>query len=388
VLPPGLVGKLAGIPYCPQSAIVQAEGRSHPGDGAVEQASPSCPAASRVGSVRVGAGVGPSPFFVPGNVYLAGPYKGAPLSLAIVTPAVAGPFDLGVVVVRAALVVNPETTQITARSDPLPTILQGIPLDVRSVALKMDRQGFTLNPTNCSAMTLSGTATSTGGQGAALASPFQVGGCKGLDFAPKLSLRVFGKTNRNAKPRLRAVLEMKRGEANIRRAQVNLPHSEFLEQGHLKDICTRVQFNAGGGHGEQCPKSSIYGQAKAITPLLDQPLSGNVYLRSSSHKLPDLVAALNGQIDVELDGKTDSGPNQGLRNTFEVVPDAPVSKFILELKGGKKGLLVNSENLCAPGAKTTAIAHFVGQNGKVSNFKPKVANQCAKATKKKGKKSG
>ncbi len=378
VLPPGLLGKLAGISYCPDSALAVAEAKT----GTAEQASPSCPSSSQVGTVSVGAGAGSNPYFVGGKAYLAGPYKGAPLSLAIVTPAVAGPYDLGNVVVRTALYVNPETTQITAKSDPLPTILQGIPLDVRSISLKMDRAGFILNPTNCERMAVSGTETSVTGQSAPLTNSFQVGGCGDLAFAPKLALKVFGPTNRNAKPRFRAVLQTKPGEANIRRAQVNLPHSEFLEQGHLHDICTRVQWNAGGGHGERCPKKSIYGRARAITPLLDKPLEGPVYLRSSSHKLPDLVAALSGQIDVELDGKVDSGPNNGIRNTFEVVPDAPVSKFVLELKGGKKGLLVNSENLCAQQAKTQAIVRFVGQNGKVEHFNPKVGNECAKRGKK------
>lgn len=377
-LPPGLVGRLAGVPYCPQQAIEQAEHRSNPGEGALERDLPSCPAASQVGTANVGSGSGSSPVHVQGNVYLSGPYKGAPLSLAVVTPAIAGPFDLGTVVVRAALYVDPETARVTVKSDPIPTILQGIPLDVRSIAVNTDRPGFTLNPTNCEPLAVGGEAISLGGQSALLSDRFQVGGCRGLDFAPKLSLRVFGNTDRNSKPRFRAVLQAKPGEANIARAQVNLPHSEFLEQNHIKTICTRVQWNAGAGHGAECPPASIYGHARAITPLLDQPLEGPVYLRSSSNELPDLVAALNGQIDVELAGKVDSGPNAGIRNTFEVVPDAPVSKFILEMRGGKKGLLVNSENLCSKQAKTRAIVRFTAQNGKVESFKPRVANSCGK----------
>jgi hypothetical protein len=384
-LPEGLVGKLAGIPYCSDAAIAQAASRSGLGQGAVERADPSCPLASEVGTVNVGAGSG-TPFYVQGHAYLAGPYKGAPLSLEIITPAVAGPFDLGTVAVRTALYVNPITAQIHAVSDAIPSILAGIPLDVRSIALDLSRPKFTLNPTSCDPMAVLGATTSTLSQTTALSSRFQVGGCNGLAFKPRLALRVFGKTNRNSKPRFRAILQTKPGEANIARAQVNLPHSEFLEQAHIKTICTRVQFNAGAGHGEQCPKASIYGRAKAFTPLLDKPLKGPVYLRSSSHKLPDLVAALGGQIDIALDGKVDTGPNQGIRNTFEVVPDAPVSKFILELKGGGKGLLVNSENLCSKDAKTQGVARFTGQNGKVESFKPKVANNCGggKRAKKKG----
>ncbi|MBS1886821.1 MAG: hypothetical protein JSU06_06500 [Actinobacteria bacterium] len=379
-LPPGLTGRLAGVPYCPESGITQAASRDKPGEGALEQASPSCPAASQVGTVSVAAGAGSQPVHVQGKAYLGGPYKGAPLSLVAITPAVAGPFDLGVVVVRTALQVNPQTARISARTDPLPTILEGIPLDIRQIAIELDRPGFTLNPTSCEAMSVTGQAISTTGAVAPLSNRFQVGGCKGLDFSPKLALRVFGKTGRNAKPRLRAVVQMKEGEANIARAQVNLPHSEFLEQNHLDKTCTRPVLTEG-----KCPASSVYGRAKAWTPLLEKPLEGNVYLVGGyGYKLPALVADLNGQIRVTLVGKVDAGPNQGIRNTFEVVPDAPVSKFMLELKGGRKGLLVNSEDLCAKGAKTEAIARFTGQNGAVRSFKPKVANDCASGVKGKG----
>jgi hypothetical protein len=367
--PPGLLGSLAGIPYCPDAALASAAAKS----GTEERAAPSCPASSQVGTVVAGAGAGPAPYYVAGKVYHAGPYKGAPLSLAIVTPAVAGPYDLGDVVVRSALEVNPETTQITVKSDPIPSELKGIPLDIRSIAVRMDRSNFTLNPTSCESMAVGGSVTTVQGGTAPLTNRFQVGSCAKLPFKPKLSLRVFGKTNRNSKPRFRAVLQMKPGEANIARAQVNLPHSEFLEQAHIKTICTRVQFAASA-----CPEGSIYGRARAVSPLLEKPLEGPVYLRSSSHQLPDLVAALNGQIDVDLVGKTDSGPNEGLRNTFEVVPDAPVSKFVLELRGGGKGLLVNSEDLCSKRAKTRAIVRFEAHNGKVLDFKPHVRNSCSR----------
>jgi hypothetical protein len=378
--PPGLLGSLAGIPYCPEAVLAEAAAKS----GAEEQASPSCPSGSQLGTVVVGAGAGLKPYYAGGKAYLAGPYKGAPLSLAIVTPAVAGPYDLGDVVVRSALKVNPQTTQITVVSGPLPTELKGIPLDIRSIAVKLDRQGFTLNPTNCESMAAGGAVSTTAGVTVAVSNRFQVDGCRSLPFKPRLALRVFGKTNRDSKPRLRAVLQTKAGEANIRRAQVNLPHSLFLEQAHIKTVCTRVQWAEGDGNGSACPGGSIYGYARAFSPLLEHPVEGPVYLRSSSHKLPDMVAALNGQISVELDGKVDSGPNQGLRNTFEIVPDAPVSKFILELKGGGKGLLVNSENLCSKtGKRRRAIARFVGQNGKVHQFKPAVAASC-KTPKQKG----
>jgi hypothetical protein len=296
----------------------------------------------------------------------------------VITPAVAGPFDLGDVVVRAPLFVDPETARITARSEEIPHILRGIPLKLRSVEIKVDRPGFSLNPTSCDPMTVAAAMTGLNGASASPSSRFQVGGCQTLPFKPRLKLRVIGKTDRNAKPRLKAVLTTEPGEANIRRAQVNLPHSEFLEQNHIKAVCTRVQFAAGDGNGSACPKGSIYGRAKAWTPLLDHPLEGYVYLRSNGgeRKLPDLVAALDGQIDIALWGKVDSGPNKGIRNTFEVVPDAPVSRFMLEMSGGRKGLLVNSEDLCSKRAKRQAIVRLVGQNGKVKAFKPPVSNQC------------
>jgi hypothetical protein len=374
-LPPGLTGRLAGIPYCAPADIAAAEAES----GMAESRAPSCPAASRVGRVDVAVGAGPTPFHAAGDVYLAGPYEGAPLSLAIITPALAGPFDLGTVVVRTALQVDPATAQITAVSGPLPSILRGVPLDIRSVALTLDRPDFTRNPASCEEMAFAGQAISTLGATAPLSQRFQVGGCGHLRFKPRLALMLLGKTDRNAKPRLRAVLTAKPGEAGIARARVNLPHSEFLEQAHIRTVCTRVQFAAGNGHGEECPKGSIYGHAKAITPLLDKPLEGPVYLRSSSHKLPDLVAALNGQIDIDLDGTVDSGPNAGIRNTFEVVPDAPVTRFVLELDGGKKGLLVNSEDLCSKtGRSRRAIVSFTGQNGKVESLRPRVRNNCGR----------
>jgi hypothetical protein len=376
-LPKGLLGKLAGIPYCSDAALAAAAGKS----GRAEQASSSCPAASRVGTVDVGAGAGSTPFYATGAAYLAGPYKGAPLSLAIVTPAVAGPFDLGNVVVRTALDVDPESTQIHAVSDPIPTILQGIPLDVRSIALTLDRPSFTLNPTSCTPGTVGGAVTSAFGQSASVSSPFQVGGCSALGFEPKLNIQLKGATRRIGHPALKAVLNAAPGEANIGRAQVNLPHGEFLDQGNLNKTCTKPVLLAG-----QCPASTVYGRATAWSPLLEKPLEGNVYLVGGyGFKLPALVADLNGQIRVLLVGKIDSGPNKGIRSTFEMVPDAPVSRFVLEMKGGKKyGLLENSENLCtATKAHRRAAVRFTGQNGKVEVSKPVVRNQCGKKRAKK-----
>jgi hypothetical protein len=371
-LPPGLTGRLTGVPYCSNAQIAQAEARSHPEEGRIERQNPSCPAASEVGSVDVSAGSGPSPVSVSGRAYLSGPYKGAPLSLAIITPAVTGPFDLGVVVVRVALEVNLESAQITAKSDPLPTILDGIPLDIRSVAVNLGRPQFSLNPTNCEAMSIGAVVGTAAGQGASLSNHFQVGSCEELKFKPKLKVTLKGSA-KHGYPALKAVVTYPQAGAyaNIARAQVNLPHSVFLEQNNLNKTCTKPVLLEG-----KCPAKTIYGTAKAWTPLLEKPLEGPVYLVGGfGYKLPALVAELNGQIRVLLKGKVDSGPNHGIRNTFEAVPDAPVSRFVLQMKGGKKyGLLINSENLCAK--PQHVIARFTGQNGAVEQSRPLIARNC------------
>ncbi|HEY6729717.1 MAG TPA: hypothetical protein VI039_01695 [Solirubrobacterales bacterium] len=370
-LPKGLVAKLAGVPYCSEAQIAQAIGREAPNLGDLEQQNPSCPAASAIGTVVVGAGAGPAPYYVTGHAYLAGPYKGAPLSLVIVTPAVAGPFDLGAVVNRTALNVDPETAQVRAVSDPLPQIIEGIPLDIRSIALKLDRPSFILNPTSCNPMAILGRAQSVVAQTAPFSAPFQVGGCGALGFKPKLSLRLKGETRRSGHPALTATLTYPKGSyANIAEAQVRLPHSAFLDQSRIKTICTRVQFAA-----NSCPKGAIYGSAEARTPLLDQPLKGPVYLRSSSHALPDLVADLRGQLQVVLVGRIDSKQG-GIRTTFEGVPDAPVSSFVLRMRGAKKGLLVNSTDICRRPHR--AVAAFTGQNGLTYRARPVLTSSCKK----------
>jgi hypothetical protein len=323
---------------------------------------------------------------VGGTAYLAGPYKGAPLSLAIFTPATAGPFDLGTVVVRSALQVDPYSARITAVSDPIPHILDGIPLDVRQIVVRLDHAGWGLNPSSCEAMSFDGSEESVLGNPAALTNRFQVGECGRLGFKPKVSIQLKGSTRRIGHPALKAVVSYpsKGAYANIARAQVNLPHGEFLDQGNLNKTCTKPVLTEG-----KCPASSVYGEARAFTPLLDKPLEGPVYLVGGfGFKLPALVAELNGQIRVLLVGKVDSGKNKGIRATFEAVPDAPVSRFELSMKGGKKySLLENSENLCkASDAGRRAIARFTAQNGKVEQFKPLVANECGKGKKKHSKK--
>ena len=375
--PQGLVGKLAGIPYCSEGALAAAAAKS----GRAEEANPSCSQASYVGSVNASAGAGPAPYNAPGKAYLTGPYKGAPLSLAIVTPATAGPFDLGTIVIRTALFVDSKTAQITAVSDPIPTILQGIPLDVRSVQVKMDRPDFTLNPTSCDPSTFGGQLMSTLGQTAPLQSRFQVGECGRLGFKPQLKLALKGGTKRSGHPALTATLQVPAGSANLASISVALPHSEFLDQSHIGTVCTRVQFAA-----DACPADSVYGTATVTTPLLDYPLTGNVYLRSSNNPLPDLVPDLRGPafqpIKLESAGRVDSVKG-GIRNTFEFIPDAPFTKLTLQMQGGKKGLLENSTDLCKKAKKATV--KYSAHNGATLEAHPVLRAECK--GKKKPKKS-
>jgi hypothetical protein len=368
-LPEGELAKLKGVEVCPDALAPSA----------------ACGPKSQVGISTTAIGTGAFPLFVPQPgkaptaLYLAGPYKGAPYSLITKVPAQSGPFDFGNIVVRTAINLDPVTTQVIAKSDPLPQILEGVPISYRDVRIEVQKPDFTVNPTSCEQRYVTSTITSTRGATAHPSVPAKVGDCGSLNFGPKLAFSLKGGTNRGDFQALTATLTTGKKEANISRVAVTLPHSEFLEQGHIGTVCTRVQFAA-----KKCPDASIYGTARAITPLLDQPLEGPVYLRSSTHSLPDLVAQLNGQFDIELAGRIDS-QNGGIRNTFEVVPDAPVSKFTLKMKGGQKSLLVNSRNLCK--APSRADVRMVGQNGMRHSERPIVQNSCGKAERKKAKKA-
>jgi hypothetical protein len=371
-LPPGATAKLAGVAYCPAQKLAAAAGNS----GLAERKTHSCPSGSHVGAATVLSGAGGSPLKLEGDVYLAGPYQGAPLSLAVVTPAVAGPFDLGTVVIRVPVFVDAETAQIHTTTTAIPDVYGGAKLDIKSIGVNLNRKEFTLNGTNCAPMSTSGSVKGGGSDptnpaafsSADVSSAVQLGSCDSLDFKPRLKLRLFGATKRNKSPKLRAVLSTREGDANIGRASVALPHALFLKQSSIAQICTRVQFAA-----DACPKKSVYGFARAFTPLLDKPLEGPVYLRSSNNTLPDMVADLAGQIPIVLDGRIDSFKG-GIRTTFDRVPDVPVTKFVLTLPGGKHGLLVASRNLCAKAVK--GIIQLKGQNGDKANRRQKLHTPC------------
>ncbi len=362
-LPPGMTGKLAGIPYCKAAELAAAAANA----GKAEAADSSCPDKSLVGSAVVDAGTGPAPLRIGGKVFLSGPFHGAPLSLAVVTPATAGPFDLGTAVVRVALFVDPETAQVRAVSDPIPDVFGGTQLSVRTVDVSLDRKQFTLNPTSCDPLATAATLRGGGADPAnpaafsafAASVPFQTSDCQALDFKPKLSTRLYGgrkAARRSGHPKFRAVLVARDGDANIRRAAVTLPHSEFLDQSHIGTVCVKAKLAADG-----CPARSIYGYARAQSPLLDDELAGPVYLVPSNHGIPDLLVDLRGQVDIRLRGEISSAKAR-IKTVFPLVPDVPVSKFVLTMKGGKKGLLENSRNLCA--GQAYSFVNFKAQNGK------------------------
>jgi len=362
-LPPGMVAKLKGTEYCPQANIDAAGSQS----GANEIAHPSCPSNSQIGKVDVGVGSG-TPFHTPGTAYLAGPYKGAPISMVFVVPAVAGPYDLGTDVVRAAAFVDPETAEVHAVSDPIPYIFGGVKLDIRSIDISVNRPNFTLNPTTCREPFSVRSSIFGGGNDPAneaswiassLSSPFRATECKQLQFKPKFFPKILGgknQTKRTKNPKFRATLEARNGDANLRRAAFILPRATILDQGHIKTICTRVQLAA-----NECPKNSIYGHAKATSPLLDKPLKGPVYLTSSSNTLPDLLVNLRGQVPIRLRGVISSEHGR-LKTVFNNTPDVAVKKFVLTMKGGNKGLLVNSRNLCS--GQTNGFLNLKAQNSR------------------------
>lgn len=372
-LPRGLAASFAGVPHC---------------EGLAAETG-ACPPESRIGKVVSAVGVGPAPLWVPQPdkrptaVYLGGPYKGAPTSIVAVVPKQAGPFDFGDEVVRTAVFVDPVTAQATAQADPLPQFVEGTPLFYRTINIQLDRPHFALNPTSCAQKQTVANLTSVGGKSASPTSSYAATGCSRLGFKPQISFRLRGATHRGASPALKATVKMPPGGANIGASSVILPRSIQIEQGHFRTICTRVQFAA-----HECPEGSTYGTAKATSPLLDQPLEGPVYLRSSSHELPDVVAVLKGPpsfpLEIDVDGQVDSvyhrlpnGETIGfLRTTFETVPDAPVGQFTIDLQGGKAGILVNSTNLCAKTNRATA--KFTAQNGKAVTLHPVMQSSCKK----------
>jgi hypothetical protein len=382
--PPGLLGKIAGVPYCPEADIEAARHNS----GVAERDHPSCPASSYIGRTYSGYGVGSVLAYAPGNLYLAGPYRGSAFSVVAIDSALVGPFDLGTVIVRSAVRIDPETAQASidaTGTDPIPHIVDGIPIHLRDIRAYIDRPGFTLNPTSCEPFAVASALNGAGQRYgditddtlATATSPFQAFDCASLGFRPRIAMKMVGRTRRGAYPSLRVVVRPRPGEANIASSQVTLPPSIFLEQSRIETICTRPQFAA-----KACPPGSVYGHVRAFTPLLEEPMEGPAILRSSSHTLPDLVFVLRGHgVEVDLAGRIDSNKG-GIRGSFPTIPDAPVTKFVLKMKGGSHGVLVNAANLCK--ATQLATARFIGHANRGWRLHPALKASCKSKKKRKG----
>ena len=370
-LPPGFTGDLRGISYCPEASIAAAAQNL----GRAEQAVPSCPSSSQVGTTNVAAGPGDHPFHAEGKMYLAGPFKGAPFSVAAITPALAGPYDYGVVVVRVALHIDPLDAHVSAVSDTVPSVIGGIPIRMRSIRVNINRPNFTINPTNCSPFSVASQGIGDQGTVTDFSSYFQVVNCSGLPFKPRFSVRQTGGhkgTRRTANPALQFDLNTRPGDANIESLSVTLPSAFEIAQEHLGNICTEKELAA-----TQCAGRQQIGAATTTTPLLDQPLTGPVYAVSGSGGLPRLAFILDGQVNLlpRAESKTVKG---GLQTTVPVVPDAPIGHFHLVIFGGKHGYLQNTRDLCKR-APVVEVG-FNGQNGKTLTQRVPVKVPCGGKT--------
>jgi hypothetical protein len=373
-MPPGFTGNLRGISYCPDSAIAAAAQNQ----GLAERAAPSCPASSQVGTTNVAAGPGNHPFHAVGKMYLAGPFRGAPLSVVAVTPALAGPYDYGVVVVRVALHIDPLTAQVTAISDKVPSIIGGIPIRMRSIQVNIDKPSFTINPTNCSPFTVDSQGIGDQGTVTDFSSYFQVVNCSSLPFKPKMTIKQTGgrkATHRAANPALQLDLRTRPGDANIQSLSVTLSNAFEIDQRHLGNICSEKELEE-----KECAGRTPIGHATTTTPLLDKPISGPVYAVSGSGGLPRLAFVLNGQIKLVPRADTTTVKGGRLQTTAPVVPDAPIGHFRMVVFGGKKGYLVNTRDIC--GKAPVVRVQYKGQNRKTVNQKMKVKTACSKGNKK------
>jgi hypothetical protein len=356
VMPPGLTGNLTGIPFCPDSAIQAAREQS----GAQAEAQPSCPVASKVGHSLVGAGVGTVLAQTPGSLYLAGPYHGAPLSLVSVTSAKVGPFDLGTVVIRFALRINPITAQVevdATGSDPIPHIIKGIVVHVRDIRAYIDRPSFIKNPTSCERMQIANTVTGAGAdpsnpadqQAVNVASPFQAADCQALAFKPSFKASVTGKNSKVSGAGLTVKIAYPNApqgtQANIHAVKVELPKQLPSRLTTLQKACLASVFEA---NPASCPAASVVGHATAVTPILPVPLSGPAYFVSNGNaRFPELIMVLQGYgITIDLHGETFIDKHGITSSTFHQVPDQPVTSFELTLPQAANSALAANTNLC------------------------------------------
>ncbi len=344
-LPPGLMGLLSQVPVCGEPAASQA----------------NCPQSSLVGSAAIAAGAGTSPLHLTGSIYLTGPYRGAPFGLAIVVPAIAGPFDLGTVVVRSQIKVAPSDLHLVIVTEPLPQILSGIPLRVRTLSLAMNRPGFIVNPTNCLPMSVAATIESAQGTSFSASSPFQVSGCRGLPFAPKLAAATpAGASSRGDGAGFDVkVTGASSGHANLGSVIITLPKPLKPRLTAIRQACVAATFANNPG---ACPPDSVVGSAAIDTPMLSLPLTGPVYLvYYRGVKYPELVMVLQGSgVEVRLTGLLSIA--KGILTTkFRTLPDVPMSLFEMDLPAGAHSAFGATENLCAK--PQTMPYTTIGQNG-------------------------
>ncbi len=373
--PKGLLGMISHVQLCEEPQAAKGE----------------CPSGSQIGHTIVGAGAGPDPLYVPGEgkpeapIYISGPYEGAPYGLVIAVPVIAGPFNLGTTVVRGKIEVDPETSQLTITTDPLPVVLDGVPVDMRTINAVIDRKEFMFNPTNCNPQSFSGTATSTEGTTAALSSPFQVGSCRSLTFKPGFKVSTSAKTSRTQGASLHVSMTLPdegglSSTANVQRVKVSLPKQLPTPLKTLQKACLEKTF---AENPKNCPVSSQVGTVKVSTPVLPGGLTGTAYFVShGGAKYPELIMVLVGQnnVTVQVHGETQISKAGITTATFATVPDVPFSSFELTLPQREFPALTANGNLC----KGTLLmpTELVGQNGLVITQSTKIAvTGCSKAKK-------
>jgi hypothetical protein len=386
-LPSGLTGNLSGIPFCPEADIEAARHKR----GAQEEASPSCPGASQIGHTLVGTGVGSVLAYVPGKIYLAGKFHGAPFSIVSVTSAVVGPFDLGTVVLRFGLNIDPLSARVNVSptsSEPIPTIIDGIVTHVRDIRVYIDRSNFILNPTSCNPLSIASTLNAPSGASTTVTSPFQDSNCQALGFKPIFKVSTSGKTSRAKGASLTVKLSYPAGaQANISKVKVDLPKQLPSRLTTLQKACTAAQFAA---NPAGCPTASRVGFARAITPLIPVPLEGPAYFVShGGEQFPDLIMVLQGYgVTIDLVGSTFINKAGITSSTFKTVPDQPVGSFELTLPQGPSSALAANGNLCK--AKLVMPTAFDAQNGASVHQSTKITVTGCPKTKKKvrGKKAG
>jgi hypothetical protein len=347
-LPAGLSARLAAVPRCPMAVATAM----------------ACPAASRIGSLAVEAGAGANPFPLAGDVHLTGAYRDASMGVALTLRALAGPLDLGTVVVPGTLRMDPLDGHLTIAIDPLPTILDGVPLRLRTLRVDIDRPDFLINPTACSASRITATIRGAVAATAAATVPYVLRGCRALRFEPKLSVAVTGgrELRRGGHPGVSITMRQRARDANARAATVTLPKAVRLDEDAISVICARQRAT-----DNRCPSASRVGTASVTTPLLAEPLTGSVYVvRPEGNGKPDLWAMFSGSgVRITLRAATVAKKGQAVRAEFTDLPDLPISSLTLRLRGGKGGVLSGAESFCSKrrARRITAQGALVGHNG-------------------------